>query len=159
MQPISFDDALDRILEQDRRYDREAYHFLRDALDYTQTRLAREQATRARKRGAGKTEEVEDVDTLPRHLTGPELLEGIRDFALEQFGPMVPTVFDEWGIKETRDFGEIVFLMVEAQLLSKTPQDSIDDFDGVYDFHTVFREPFLPKQKPGDKARPGVTKD
>lgn len=159
MQPISFDDALDRILEQDRRYDREAYHFLRDALDYTQTRLAREQATRARKRGAGKSEEDEDFDALPRHLTGPELLEGIREFALEQFGPMVPTVFDEWGIKETRDFGEIVFLMVDAQLLSKTPQDSIDDFDGVYDFHTAFREPFLPTQKPGDKPRPRVTKN
>src|SRR6185436_2908988 len=82
-----------------------------------------------------------------RHITGQELLAGIRDYALSLYGPMVPTVFDEWGIRGCEDFGEIVFNMVEVGLLAKTDEDSREHFKGVYGFDEAFRKPFLPEAK------------
>jgi uncharacterized repeat protein (TIGR04138 family) len=82
-----------------------------------------------------------------RHITGQELLNGIRDYALAQFGPMAITVFEEWGIRKCPDFGEIVFNMVEIGLLAKTESDTRADFEGGYDFDDVFRKSFLPSYK------------
>jgi uncharacterized repeat protein (TIGR04138 family) len=148
MQTIDFDEALEKIMNRDARYDREAYRFVRDALDFTQQSLARAIARSSRAgRKAGKK-------TPPHHVTGPELLNGIRDHALQQFGPMVTTVFDEWGIRKTDDFGEIVFNMVEACLLNKTAEDSRDDFKGVYDFKEVFEQPFRPGSKAASSGQP-----
>ena len=76
------------------------------------------------------------------HVSGQELLEGIRDYALELFGPMARTVLEYWGIKNTRDFGEIVFNMIDAGLLGKAEQDSREDFENVYDFKAVFDKGF-----------------
>ena len=83
----------------------------------------------------------------PRHVTGQELLEGIRGYALTQFGPMVELVFAEWGVHRCEDFGEIVFNMVDIGLLGKTEQDSREDFQNGYNFHDAFRKPFLPSKK------------
>jgi uncharacterized repeat protein (TIGR04138 family) len=82
-----------------------------------------------------------------RHVSGQELLGGIRDYALAQFGPMTKMVFEEWGIKRCEDFGEIVFNMVEIGLLGKTDQDSREDFANGYDFDDAFRKPFLPASR------------
>ena len=77
--------------------------------------------------------------TLPQeaekqhHVTGKELLEGVRDLALREFGLMARTVFQQWGIQRTDDFGEIVFNLVEAGLMSKTDEDTRRDFHEVYD--------------------------
>ena len=103
--------ALKKILGKDLRYKLEAYTFLMAALDYT-------------------------VSELPehRHVTGQELLEGVKEYGLEQFGPMTRTVFEHWGVKSTEDFGNIVFNLIDVGLLGKTEEDSIDDFKGVYDF-------------------------
>lgn len=131
MHKVNFDEELEKILARDPRYDREAYHFVREALEHTQKMLK----SRSRSR----------TDT--RHVTGQQLLEGIRDLALQQFGPMAITVFEEWGIHRCEDFGEIVFNMVEQGLLSKTKEDSRADFAGGYDFDTAFRQPFLPFSK------------
>jgi uncharacterized repeat protein (TIGR04138 family) len=131
MHKVNFDEELEKILARDPRYDREAYHFVREALEHTQKML--------KSRGRSRT------DT--RHVTGQQLLEGIRDLALQQFGPMAITVFEEWGIHRCEDFGEIVFNMVEQGLLSKTKEDSRADFAGGYDFDTAFRQPFLPSSK------------
>jgi uncharacterized repeat protein (TIGR04138 family) len=86
-------------------------------------------------KGAGFTQEK-----LKRsdHVSGRELLEGIREFGLEQYGPMTLTVFQHWGIRTTEDFGEIVFNLVENGLLKKTEEDSRADFKNVYDFKEVF---------------------
>jgi uncharacterized repeat protein (TIGR04138 family) len=148
MQPIDFDEALEKIVQRDARYDREAYRFVRDALDFTQQLLARgnERSSRSGRKSAKKTP--------PHHVTGPELLNGIRDHALQQFGPMVITVFDEWGIRATADFGEIVFNMVEACLLNKTAEDSRDDFKDVYSFKEVFEQPFRPGSKAASSDQP-----
>ena len=141
MQPIDFDEALEKIVLKDQRYDREAYRFVRDALDFTQqqrTRVA-ERPTRAGRKPV--------KSPPPQHVSGPELLTGIRDFALQQFGPMTSTVFAEWGIRQTADFGEIVFNMVDAGLLNKTAEDSRADFKDVYGFHETFEVPFLPRSR------------
>ncbi|MDE3099254.1 MAG: hypothetical protein KGJ88_07245 [Verrucomicrobiota bacterium] len=129
MQEIKFDDAIDRIRARDPRYPRDAYLFVREALDFTQKLISREN------RG------------LVRHVTGQELLQGIRKFAIEQFGPMAATVLDEWSIKECQDFGNIVFNMVEIGLLARTDKDSREDFENAYDFTEAFRKPFLPEAK------------
>lgn len=131
MHAVNFDEAIDQIAERDRRFHRDAYVFLREALDHTH-KLG----------GKLKKDEI-------RHVSGQELLSGIRDYALRQFGPMSITVLDEWGVRRCEDFGEIVFNMVETGLLAKTEKDSRDDFKNGYPFHEAFREPFLPRRKPG----------
>jgi uncharacterized repeat protein (TIGR04138 family) len=73
-----------------------------------------------------------------KHVSGRELLEGIRDLALRRYGAMAKAVFDYWGVKKTQDFGNIVFNMVHEKVLSKTDEDSLDDFNDVYDFEETF---------------------
>ena len=138
MQPIDFDEALEKIVQKDPRYPRDAYRFVRDALDHTQAHLAR--GAERSNRGGRKAPKA----ATPTHVSGRELLDGIRQFALNQFGPMVTTVLDEWGIRHTSDFGEIVFNMVDARLLNKTDEDSREDFKHAYDFKEAFERPFLP---------------
>ena len=152
MQPIHFDEVVEAIVKRDPRYHRDAYHFLRDALDFTQS-LVNRKGRRSSKKRPGQEPGEDD----PKHVSGPELLKGVREFALEHFGPMTPTVFEEWGITCTRDFGEIVFNMVRESLLSKTDNDRLEDFENVYEFTTAFRDPFLPQSKLGrssDTAQP-----
>jgi uncharacterized repeat protein (TIGR04138 family) len=129
MQDAIFEAAVNLIRTQDPRYAADAYEFVREALEHTQT----------------------DIPKNPRegpcHVTGQQLLAGIREYALGRFGPMAMTVFEEWGIHTCPDFGEIVFNMIDANLLAKTPKDSRADFADGYDFAQAFREPFLPTSK------------
>ena len=129
MKHIAPELLLEQILAKDPRYDREAYRFVREALDYTQ-----------QKSDDSASEGI-------RHVSGQELLNGIRDYALSSFGPMAFNVFEEWGVRQCEDFGEIVFNMVEGGMLSKTSKDSRDDFKEGYDFAKTFRDPFLPADK------------
>lgn len=129
MQSATFEEGLDQITTRDPRYHRDAYLFLREALDYTQKAIL--------KSNRGKL----------RHITGQELLNGVREYALAEYGPMAITVLNEWGIRRCEDFGDLVFNMVEARLLAKTDQDSPDDFKSGYDFQEAFRDPFLPSHK------------
>jgi uncharacterized repeat protein (TIGR04138 family) len=129
MQELTFETTLGLILAKDPRYQRDAYLFVKDALDYTQKLVVKE--------NKGEM----------RHVSGQELLRGIRDYALAQFGPMTKMVFEEWGIKRCEDFGEIVFNMVEIGLLGKTDQDRREDFANGYDFDDAFRKPFLPASR------------
>jgi len=140
MQEVSFEEGLERIRAKDSRYDRDAYEFVRDALDHTRKIGGKE--------GRGQ------------HVTGQELLNGIRDLALSKFGPMAITVFEEWGIRTCPDFGEIVFNMIEAELLAKEKKDSRGDFEGGYDFCDAFRKPFLPSSKlpPATEPEPKATR-
>jgi uncharacterized repeat protein (TIGR04138 family) len=142
MQEVSFEQALEQIRAKDPRYARDAYLFLREALDHTQ-KIANKSARETRSSRADKPAEGLPV----RHVSGQELLDGIRTYALEQFGPMVLTVFEEWGIRSCADFGEIVFNMVEIGLLAKTDKDSREDFKNGYSFDEAFRKPFLPENK------------
>ena len=111
--------AIEKISSKDRRYKANAYSFVMSALEQKMASLP-----------------------SPRHISAVELLEGIRRSALQQFGPMAKEVFNFWGIKDTGDFGNIVYNLIEADLLSKTDDDSIEDFEGVYDFSKVFEEDY-----------------
>jgi uncharacterized repeat protein (TIGR04138 family) len=130
MQAINFEEVLEKILAKDSRYHREAYLFVREGLDHAQKLIS-------------KTNKNEI-----RHVSGQELLAGIREYALGQYGPMTTMVLNEWGIRQCEDFGEIVFSMVEHGLLSKTDTDTREDFKGGYDFADAFHKPFLPSTKP-----------
>ncbi|MEW6305623.1 MAG: Minf_1886 family protein [Verrucomicrobiota bacterium] len=139
MQQPDFFETVEQILHKDSRYAAEAYTFVREALDHTHNLVTKE------------TKEKQ------RHVTGHELLNGIKDFALQRYGPMTLTLLEEWGIKSCEDFGEIVFNMVDANLLSKTEQDSREDFKGVYDFHEAFVAPFRPASKSTPSAESKVS--
>ena len=129
MYEASFEETLEQILASHPQYPRDAYLFVREALDHTQKSVAK----------GGRVKR--------QHVTGQELLAGIREHAIQQFGPMTVTVFEEWNIRACRDFGEIVFNMVEVGMLGKTEQDSRTDFEDGYDFDDAFRKPFLPPSK------------
>jgi uncharacterized repeat protein (TIGR04138 family) len=106
---------LQSIMEKNPRYKLEAYNFIMAALNDTVSRLEK-----------------------PRHVSGRELCEGIRRFALDQYGPLTRMVFEYWGLARTRDFGEIVFSLIEAGLMTRTEEDSVSDFDEIYDFRSAF---------------------
>jgi uncharacterized repeat protein (TIGR04138 family) len=137
MHTVHFDEIVDRIVEHDTRYAREVYAFVREALDFTQQRI--------HKGGRDRR------DRKDRHVTGQQLLAGIRDYALQSFGPMTFFVLHEWGLQRCDDFGEIVFNLVEhgQGMFGKTEQDTRDDFKGAYEFFEAFRLPFLPQRCAG----------
>lgn len=108
-------DKIDEICAGNRRYKPEAYLFVLAALHFTVSQLPQR-----------------------RHITGQELLEGIRIYGLDQFGPLTRQVFEHWGVLSTEDFGHIVFSLIEVKLLGKTEEDSLDDFKGGYDFSVAF---------------------
>lgn len=112
-------DGLERgirdLVAKDPRYPFEAYGFLFEALEFTVREIGEK-----------------------RHISGRELLEGIRKMAVAQFGGLARMVFDGWNVRKTDDFGEIVFNLVEAGLMGKTDQDSKEDFHDVYDFDEAF---------------------
>jgi uncharacterized repeat protein (TIGR04138 family) len=103
------------IVEQDARYTIEAYIFVLEALQYTRKKIH-----------------------AKGHVTGQQLLEGIKDLALERYGSMAKMVFEHWGVAKTIDFGNIVINMVNEKILSKTPEDKLEDFKNVYNFDDVF---------------------
>jgi uncharacterized repeat protein (TIGR04138 family) len=141
MQSIDFEGELNRIVEADSRYDREAYVFLRQALDFCHRSEAKagRKALLAEKAGEN-------------HVSVAQLLDGIRKYALQEYGPMAMMVLNSWGVKSCEDFGEIVFKMVEHRLLSVTEQDTREEFRKGFDFFEAFRAPFKPaKDKGTDK--------
>ncbi len=110
-----FYELIEEVYRKDGRYKPDGYEFLMQALHFTQNKLKRK-----------------------GHVSGKELLEGIRDFAIEQYGPMAKTVLNHWGIKNTEDFGNMVFNLLETRVLSRTEQDTLEDFRNVYDFNAAF---------------------
>ena len=125
MQPIQLESAIATITKSDHRFDAGAFFLVREALDFTVERLAAE--------SSGEK----------RHVTGPELLNGFRDYTLQEYGPMAATLLEQWGMKSCRDIGEIVFLFIEHGVFGKQDSDSIDDFREIYQFEDVFVKPFI----------------
>jgi uncharacterized repeat protein (TIGR04138 family) len=132
MQKVNFSKVVEDIMEQDKRYERKAYEFVREGLDYTLRSLKRDSS-----------------NPSASHVSGQELLEGLRDYSLKEFGPMAMTVLSEWGICKCEDFGNIVFHLVNQGVLGKNDRDSIEDFKGTWSFEDVFVKPFLPKESIG----------
>ena len=126
MSKVPFEQAVIEATRQDPRYAADAYLFLRDALDMTIKTMQQ-----------GRNDAV-------NHISGAELCEGLRDYALQQFGPMVPTIFETWGLATTRDIGEMVFNLIRTGAFSRSKSDKVDDFNDVYTFAEAFEKPFLP---------------
>jgi uncharacterized repeat protein (TIGR04138 family) len=145
MQTASFEEVVEAIVQGDRRYAREAYHFVREALDYTQRIVHKEERQKSERHDW--------------HVTGQQLLAGIREHALHLYGPMALFLLHEWGVRRCEDFGEIVFNLVEQGkgMFGKTDQDSRDDFKGGYEFGEAFRRPYQPSRRrrpPAAQAAP-----
>jgi uncharacterized repeat protein (TIGR04138 family) len=88
------------------------------------------------------------------HVSGKQLIEGVRKFALDEFGLMARCVFNQWGIKKTGDFGNMVFNLVEIGLMSKTENDSMDDFEDIFDIETGLMHDYVIAFKPeNERAR------
>ncbi|MDA7645506.1 hypothetical protein N8642_04015 [bacterium] len=136
MQAVDFDETIEKIVAQDSRYSMEAYYFVREALDFTQKKLVRNKKIQQ-----------------PQHISGGELLEGTRNFTLKEYGPMGFFVLTAWGITQCSDIGELVFNMVESNLLSKTDEDTREDFGGGFKFSEALVWPFLPPSKLPQKAK------
>ncbi len=115
------------LAEKDGRYHKESFIFILAAIEYTLSRLSER-----------------------RHLTGQEFSKGIAEYAREQYGYLAQTVMAHWGITVTRDYGEIVYLLIGIGLMSKTEEDTIDDFFDVYDFDKEFD---WPNTKPSDFSK------
>lgn len=136
------------LLAADKRYKREAYAFVFEALRYAHEKL-----------GFGSDTPVESIEGRQgeepaegqRHMTGRELCEAIRRFALEQFGFMSKTVLNSWGVYKTGDFGNIVFNLIELGEMSKTKHDRREDFDDVFDFDTELVQEFRIEPPPAVK--------
>jgi uncharacterized repeat protein (TIGR04138 family) len=111
-----FLDRIERLAAEHGRYRKEAYLFIYDALQHTVTKLGRSNLPREQ-----------------RHVSGRDLLHGISEYGLDQFGPLTRTVFSHWGLNATQDFGQMVFQLIDAKLMSKTDQDCLEDFTDVYD--------------------------
>lgn len=132
MQDLDFNEVVSLICKEDPRFDKSAYGFVRQGLDFTVKELKKSDAARA-----GKS----------LHVTGEELLMGLRAFALDQFGPMARTVLGEWGVTRCGDFGDIVFNLIEYKVFSRNANDRREDFGEIYTFADAFDTPFLPKEQ------------
>ena len=111
---------LEQIAAEDGRFGAAAIRFVYEGLGYT----------------------AKNVATEPKHVSGQALCEGLRKLALEKWGRLALLVLTSWGIKSTRDLGEIVYLMIKNEWMSAQPTDTMDDFDNVFDFHTAFKDQF-----------------
>jgi uncharacterized repeat protein (TIGR04138 family) len=129
MQPLNFEQSVKKIVAADPRYNAEAYHFVRESLDYT-------------RRSSGRQRN----DT--RDVGSKELLDGLRRYGLETYGPMTITVLAEWGVTTCEDFGEIVFNMIAHNCERKSDTDNREDFKNGFGFEEAFRRPFLPTVQP-----------
>ncbi len=127
--PDSYYQTIYKIIDGDSRYPLEAYLFVQEAVSYSLESFHA------------------DREKRDFHLNGHELLDGIRLCVLDRFGAMAHYVFREWGITRTEDFGNIVFNMIDHNLLHARPEDSIKDFANGYDFEKEFRAPFTPEGK------------
>ena len=136
MQAMQFEQSVQRIMGRDRRFDPQAFFFVKEALDFTLQRVSGGNGGQA------------------RHVSGKELLEGFRDCALEQFGPMAATLMEEWGVRRCQDVGDMVFLLIEEQVFGKQESDRREDFCGDFDLMKSLAAPFLPKG--GKISRIGV---
>lgn len=113
-------DKIQKLIDRNYAYKFEAYSFVLAALHYTMMSLS-----------------------TPRHISGQEFCDGLRRYAIDQFGPLARTVLEYWGVKETVDFGKIVFALVEVGLMRKTDEDTLDDFRDVYDFDSAFHSKMM----------------
>jgi uncharacterized repeat protein (TIGR04138 family) len=138
----SFTEVVEEICGKDSRYDAEVYTFVRESLDYTLKSFKRH--------GQGNR----------GHVSGQELLSGLREYALKEYGPMSKAVLNEWGVTSCEDFGQVVFNLVNSGILGKTDADSPNDFKNGFNFDEAFVLPFKPsRDNVAPRPRPRTRKN
>ncbi len=115
--------SIEHVAREDGRFDPRALQFVFEGLGKTIEKLR-------------QSEEAEHK----RHVSGQELAWGLADYARQRWGRLAAMVLEKWGVKTTRDFGEIVYLMIANELMTSQDSDRIEDFDNVYDFKVVFED-------------------
>jgi len=123
MEDIKFREAVSQIVKDDSRYAPEAYEFVSKAVVFTMLSLSRDKSPN-------------------HHVSGQELLDGFRRYAIQEFGPMAGEIMKSWGFSNSTDVGNVVFNLVNSKLLGKTENDSLADFKSGLDFEKAFSEPF-----------------
>ncbi|MCZ7592230.1 MAG: hypothetical protein M5U15_08775 [Kiritimatiellae bacterium] len=129
MKKINFQEALNQVIKDDPRFAEDAYVFLREALDFTVKLLDK------------------PTEGPARHISGQELIQGIRQYALQEFGPLALRVLNTWGIHRTLDFGEMVYNLIRVGIMGKTDEDRVEDFANGFDFEDAFTKPFQPRRQ------------
>ncbi|WDQ15506.1 Minf_1886 family protein [Rhodopirellula sp. P2] len=127
--------AMQDLLRDDTRYKLEAYQFIREALQY-----AHENLDQIGPLGFGPSDDPSS--DAPRHLTGQQLCEACRLYAVDQFGYLAQMVLENWGLRQTSDFGELVYNLIRIEQMRKSESDRREDFDNVYDFENAFQPKF-----------------
>ena len=130
-----FSSTVDAIVARDGRFERDAYLFVRDALEFTTKQIKK------------KTGSSASTSPAECHVSSQQLLEGVRQYALQQYGPMVLTVFEHWRVRGCEDIGTIVFNLIEAREFGKSEHDTIEDFRRGFCFQDAFVAPFRPAGK------------
>ena len=144
---IEFSQAVAKLVREDPRYKPEAYLFVLESLGYAQRKLGMGQPVPREEEVAspaseGESAEEENDPEANRHLTGQQLCEAIRLYALEQFGYLAKTVLNNWGVHTTGDFGEIVFNLIRVKQMKKTKNDKRSDFEDIFDFEIGLSQSF-----------------
>ena len=114
--------TFDEIVDEVGVYSADAYRFVQEGLSFAVQKV----------HGDGADPET------GRHISGQQLCDGLREYAIARWGLLAGTVLGRWGLTSTMDFGRIVFVLIENGMLQKTDHDRIDDFRNVYDFRTAF---------------------
>jgi len=127
MNQQEFKSTVERIITNDSRYTTEAYEFIGEAVNFTAAKLKKNR-----------------LNPKTRHITCLELLYGVSEFAIKQFGPMAGDIFETWGLRSSQAIGDVVFNMINEQLLSASENDSLEQFSRGASFYELFRKPFLP---------------
>ena len=128
MQPKSVEVDWQSVMEATGPSPPDAYHFVREGLNWTSRQMH---------------EDIQELPEIDRHLTGQQLCLGLRDFAIDQFGYLAPTVLHSWSIGRTDDFGRIVYALIDLGVMSRTADDTIEDFRAVFDFSEAFHDQAL----------------
>ena len=126
--------SIEEIAKKDGRYDPRALKFVFDALGTTVQRL--------RGRPQQTDEEDDEGEPVPHHISGAQLAQGVAGVAMDRWGRLAKMVLNGWGIKTTRDLGEIVYLMIRHEWMTAQETDRIEDFDGVFEFENLFERDY-----------------
>ncbi|MEM7603267.1 MAG: Minf_1886 family protein [Verrucomicrobiota bacterium] len=137
MDKPNFDEAVKSIVLRDKKFEVDAYHFLREALDQTVIKL--------------REEELEEH----RHVSGPELLEGVVEYAHHEYGSMAVTVLSSWGVDTGEDIGTMVFQLIEEGAFGRSEEDSPADFVNVVNLREELMAPFRPSREVIRKSESG----
>ncbi len=124
--------SFDEVIRTDGRYPPDAYAFLHEGVAEAVKRLY------GAKAGDEESHARLSQQRIPRHVTGQQICHALRELALQRWGMLAMTVLGKWNIRQTLDFGNMVYLLIQNQFMKKTEEDSLEDFRDVYDFAEAF---------------------